>query len=74
MIGETKQGGIHVLPAELYREYIKWMDEAKLRALGKQNFYEQIYLNYPRVAKKRKSDGKREYFYGIGLRARDDDE
>jgi len=64
---EAKQGGIHVLPAEFYRAYCKWMEEAKLRALGKQNFYEQIYLNYPGVRKMRESYGTRVYFYGIGL-------
>ena len=63
-----------MLPAEIYREYIKWMEEAKLKPLGKQNFYEQIYLNYPNVKKKRENYGPREYFYGIGVRARDDDE
>lgn len=72
--GEAKKDGVHVLPPGLYREYVKWMEEAKLKPLGKQNFYEQIYLNYPNVKKKRENNGPREYFYGIGIRARDDDE
>ena len=58
-----------MLPAEIYREYIRWTEEAKLKPLDKQNFYEQIYLNYPYVKKKRKSYDKREYFFGVGLRA-----
>ena len=70
VLEEGKQGAIRVLPAELYREYVKWMEEAKGRrqALGKQNFYEQIYLNYPDVKKLRESNGTRDFFFGIGLR------
>lgn len=64
---EAKQGGIRVLPPKLFNEYQEWMEEAKLKALGKQNFYEQIYLNYPQVDKKRDSKGTKEYFYGMGL-------
>lgn len=72
---EAKQGGIRVLPADLYREYVKWMEEARSRkALGKQNFYEQMYLNYPNVKKKRATKETREYFFGIGLRSSGDDE
>jgi len=68
---EVKQGGIRMLPADLYREYQEWMEDAKLRPLGKQNFYEQIRLNFPHVKKMRESYGTREYFYGIGLRQKD---
>ncbi len=63
---DTSDKGPRVLPADLYRGYTQWMDEAKLKSLGKQNFYEQIYLNFPYVRKRRY--GSREYFFGIGLR------
>lgn len=66
---DAKQGGIRVLPPKLFKVYLEWMEEAKLRALGKQNFYEQIRLNYPQVDKKRESHGTREFFYGVGLLA-----
>lgn len=65
---ETRQGGLHVLPAELYRKYQDWMEDAKLRPLGKQNFYEQILINHPVVKKLRKSYETREFFFGIRLR------
>jgi P4 family phage/plasmid primase-like protien len=55
-----------VLPADLYRAYQDWIEDAKLRPLGKNNFYEQLYLNFPAVRKRRY--GKREFFFGIGLR------
>jgi P4 family phage/plasmid primase-like protien len=72
---QGKQGGIRVLPADLYRKYVKWMEEARSRqALGKQNFYEQIYLNYPNVKKLRETGGTRVFFFGIGLRSSGDDE
>jgi len=53
-------------PPELYKEYCTWCDDAKLQALGKHNFYEQIYLNYPDLTKERV--GTKEMFIGIGLR------
>ncbi|EFK06743.1 phage/plasmid primase, P4 family, C-terminal domain protein [delta proteobacterium NaphS2] len=59
------QTNVKVLPADLYRAYGSWMEEAKLRSLGKNNFYEQILLNFPHVKKRR--DGTRELFFGIGL-------
>jgi len=67
-LGEAQQGGIRVLPKDLFNSYQEWMEESRLKALGKQNFYEQIYLNYPEVDKKRASHGTREFFYGLGLR------
>ncbi|MBC8418528.1 MAG: hypothetical protein H8E10_08050 [Desulfobacterales bacterium] len=61
--------GVRALPADLYQGYQNWIEDAKLRPLGKNNFYEQIYLNYPLVRKRR--HGSREFFFGIGLRARE---
>ena len=57
--------GARVLPADLYKQYQDWCDDAKIQWLGKQNFYEQIYLNYPEVTKKRQ--GSKDYFIGLGL-------
>jgi len=54
------------LPPELYRAYKEWCEESKVRALGKHNFYEQIYLNYGSTVTKRRRD-TREWFIGIGL-------
>lgn len=57
--------GSRVLPNELYRTYQKWCEDGKMTPLGKNNFYEQIFLNYPEVVKKR--DGTQDKFFGIGL-------
>jgi len=57
--------GARSLPSDVFKSYQEWCEDAKIQGLGKQNFYEQIYLNYPDVRKKR--DGKKEYFFGIGL-------
>jgi len=66
---DTTNDAPRILPAKMYEGYQAWMDDAKLRALGKQNFYEQIYLNYPSVRRRRY--GSREYFFGIGLRVKE---
>jgi len=55
------------LPQELFDAYVKWADNARLKALGKINFYEQIRLNYGQVRKRRASYETKEYFYGIGI-------
>ena len=65
---EAKQSGLKELPAKLYTHYVDWMSDSKLKPLGKSNFYEQIYLNYPFVKKKRESHGTKEYFFGIEIR------
>ena len=57
--------GSRVLPNELYRAYQEWCEDGKITPLGKNNFYEQIFLNYPEVVKKR--DGTQDKFFGIGL-------
>jgi len=57
--------GVRSLPSDVFKSYQEWCEDAKIQGLGKQNFYEQIYLNFPDVRKKRY--GKKEYFFGIGL-------
>jgi P4 family phage/plasmid primase-like protien len=66
VLADASDDAVRVLPAELYREYQAWIEDAKLRPLGKNNFYEQVYLNFPGVMKKR--HGSREFFFGIGIR------
>lgn len=55
---------VSVLPKELFEAYNEWCEEAKIRSLGKQRFYEQIYLNF-KVRKQRANTKER--FFGIGL-------
>jgi len=57
--------GSRVLPNELYKAYQEWCEDGKITPLGKNNFYEQIFLNYPEVVKKR--DGTQDKFFGIGM-------
>ena len=59
------------LPLSLYRSYQEWCEESKVQPLGKQNFYEQIFLNYPEVTKRR--DGTKEKFFGVGLAEREEE-
>ena len=63
-------GRYKVPPPKLYEAYLDWIDEAKLKPIGKNNFYEQIYLNFPWVRRKRHKT--KDYFFGIGLRLRDE--
>jgi len=66
---EAKVTEIKVLPAMLYKAYTDWCEDGKVQGLGKQNFYEQINLNFPQVKKRKDPKGTREYFYGMGLLA-----
>jgi P4 family phage/plasmid primase-like protien len=56
-----------VSPPKLYKAYKDWAEEGKLKPLGKTNFYENIVLNFPTVARKRPTDETKEVFTGIGL-------
>lgn len=59
---------VKVLPLTLYKTYQEWCEEGKAQSLGKINFYENIRQNFPKVKKRRDSDGgTREFYYGIGL-------
>jgi len=54
-----------ILPNDLYQGYKDWCDDGGMKPLGKQNFYEQIRLNYSGIKKRRDPQGTKEYFYGI---------
>lgn len=56
-----------IKPPDLYEAYTKWVAEAKLQAFGKQNFYEQIKINFPDVERKRRKGDTAEKFFGIGV-------
>ena len=58
-----------VNPPRLYDRYKKWAEDAKLKALGKTNFYENILLNCKGVLRRRPTDMTTEVFQGIGLNA-----
>ena len=66
---DAKVTKVKVLPALLYKAYTDWCEDGKVQGLGKQNFYEQINLNFPKVKKRKDPKGTREFFYGIGLLA-----
>lgn len=58
------------LPKALYKAYGTWCEESKIQAMTKQNFYEQIELNFPKV-KYHRVDTKWIYS-GIGLLSEED--
>lgn len=58
---------IKVLPLTLYQTYQEWCEAGKVQSLGRNNFYENIRQNFPKVKKTRRGDDTREFYYGIGL-------
>lgn len=68
-IGKPEELGIvcRVSPPKLYKAYKDWAEDGKLKPLGKTNFYENILLNFPTVARKRLTAESKETFIGIGL-------
>lgn len=56
-----------VSPPKLYQRYKAWTEDAKLKPLGKANFYENIQLNCKGVARRRPTESTKEVFQGIGL-------
>lgn len=65
---ECKLGeGCRVSPPKLYKRYVTWAEDSKLKPYGKSNFYEQVKLNYPGVKRGRNTEAKKESFEGIGF-------
>lgn len=54
---------------DFWEAYRDWCDEAGLRKLGRNKFFDQILALFPEVQRKHSPDGSRRAFLGIGINA-----